>query len=30
MPYQTEFADIAYPDESGRPCALTFRIAITA
>ncbi|TCG02733.1 hypothetical protein BZM27_53640, partial [Paraburkholderia steynii] len=30
MPYQTDFADIAYPDESGRPCALTFRIAITA
>ncbi|WP_090837431.1 hypothetical protein [Paraburkholderia hospita] len=30
MAYQTEFADIAYPDESGRPCALLFRIAITA
>ncbi|TCK33313.1 hypothetical protein B0G84_7519 [Paraburkholderia sp. BL8N3] len=30
MPYQTAFADIAYPDESGRPCALVFRIAITA
>lgn len=30
MAYQTEFVDIAYPDESGRPCALLFRIAITA
>ena len=30
MAYQNEFADIAYPDESGRPCALLFRIAITA
>jgi hypothetical protein len=29
MHHQTDFADIAYPDESGRPCALTFRIAIT-
>ncbi|MGF6439609.1 hypothetical protein [Paraburkholderia youngii] len=30
MPYQTQFADIAYPDESGQPCALMFRVAITA
>jgi hypothetical protein len=30
MPYQTDFADITYPDETGQPCALTFRIAITA
>ncbi|MFP3554837.1 hypothetical protein SB861_29620 [Paraburkholderia sp. SIMBA_049] len=29
MPYQTEFSDITYPDESGRPCALKLRIAIT-
>ncbi|MGF6768625.1 hypothetical protein P3T18_001095 [Paraburkholderia sp. GAS199] len=29
MAYQTEFADIAYPDESGRPCALLFRLAFT-
>jgi hypothetical protein len=28
MPYQTEFSDITYPDESGRPCALKLRIAI--
>jgi len=30
MPYQTDFVDITYPDETGQPCALTFRIAITA
>ena len=29
MPYQTPFLDMTYPDESGRPCALLFRIAFT-
>lgn len=30
MPYITEFSAVTYPDESGRPCALMFRIAIIA
>ncbi|MFM0334465.1 hypothetical protein [Paraburkholderia strydomiana] len=30
MPYRTAFMDMAYPDETGRPCALQFRIAFTA
>jgi len=30
MPYKTSFMDMAYPDETGRPCALQFRIALTA
>jgi hypothetical protein len=30
MHYQSSFLDMPYPDESGRPCALTFRIAFTA
>ncbi|CAE6860760.1 hypothetical protein R75461_07968 [Paraburkholderia nemoris] len=30
MPHQTPFMDMAYPDEAGRPCALQFRIALTA
>lgn len=30
MPYRTSFMDMAYPDEAGRPCALQFRIALTA
>jgi len=30
MPYKTSFMDMAYPDETGRPCALLFRIAFTA
>jgi hypothetical protein len=29
MPYQTHFIAMPYPDESGHPCALKFRIAFT-
>jgi len=30
MPYKTSLMDMVYPDEAGRPCALQFRIALTA
>ncbi|MGF6782431.1 hypothetical protein [Paraburkholderia sp. GAS334] len=29
MPFRSPFADVVYPDESGVPCALQYRIAIT-
>ncbi|MGF6781635.1 hypothetical protein [Paraburkholderia sp. GAS334] len=29
MPFRSSFADIVYPDESGAPCALRYRIAFT-
>lgn len=30
MLFQSPFQDLPYPDESGRPCVLKFRIAFTA
>ncbi|WP_341318604.1 hypothetical protein WN982_26700 [Paraburkholderia sp. IMGN_8] len=29
MPYQTPFADLIFPDESGRPCTQTYRVILT-